>query len=185
MKKKNKNNISAIKNNIYFLKLIFSISPSAVILNFFTSLLVFAKWVFYSVFFLKFLFGALYSSQSLANILIFIWAAAIGGVLINIYNTWFYNSFLQREYIKDACRLNLKLFKKAQTADISCYETPEFYNIYTKAASEAVTRVGSVLINCATAVSALISSVTVIVTMAKITPLALIFIALPRRQHRI
>lgn len=143
MKKKSKNNISAIKNNIYFLKLIFSISPSAVILNFFTSLLVFAKWVFYSVFFLKFLFGALYSSQSLANILIFIWAAAIGGVLINIYNTWFYNSFLQREYIKVACRLNLKLFKKAQTADISCYETPEFYNIYTKAASEAVTRVGS------------------------------------------
>lgn len=179
MKKKNKNNISAIKNNIYFLKLIFGISPSAVILNFFTSLLVFASWVFYSVFFLKFLFGALYSSQSLANILIFIWAAAIGNVLINIYNTWFYNSFLQREYIKVACRLNLKLFKKAQTADISCYETPEFYNIYTKAASEAVTRVGSVLMNCATAVSALISSVTVIVTMAKITPLALIFIALP------
>ena len=179
MKKKSKNNISAIKNNIYFLKLIFGISPSAVILNFFTSLLVFVSWVFYSVFFLKFLFGALYSSQSLANILIFIWAAAIGNVLINIYNTWFYNSFLQREYIKVACRLNLKLFKKAQTADISCYETPEFYNIYTKAASEAVTRVGSVLNNCATAVSALISSVTVIVTMAKITPLALIFIALP------
>lgn len=179
MKKNGKKKVSAIKNNLYFLKLVWQISPAAVILNFFTTLLGFAQWVFYSVFFLQYLFGALYSSQSLANILIFIWAAAIGYVLINIYNTWFYNSFLQREYIKVACRLNLKLFKKAQTADISCYETPEFYNIYTKAASEAVTRVGSVLNNCATAVSALISSVTVIVTMAKITPLALIFIALP------
>lgn len=179
MKKDGKKKVSAIKNNLCFLKLVWQISPAAVILNFFTTLLGFAQWVFYSVFFLQYLFGALYSSQSLANILIFIWAAAIGYVLINIYNTWFYNSFLQREYIKVACRLNLKLFKKAQTADISCYETPEFYNIYTKAASEAVTRVGSVLNNCATAVSALISSVTVIVTMAKITPLALIFIALP------
>ena len=176
---KSKRNISAIKNNAYFLRIIFRISPLAVILNLCTSLLRFAAWVFYSVFFLKFLFGTAYSKSSFANILLFIWAAAIASVLLNIYNVWFYSSFLKSEYIKVACRLNLKLFKKAQTADISCYETPEFYNIYTKAASEAVARVDSVLNNCANAVSALISSVTVIVTMAKITPLALIFIALP------
>ena len=125
--------------------------------------------------FLQYLFGAA-GERKFTDILIFIWAAAVIDVLISIYNAWFYESYMYREYIKIGYRLNLKLFKKAQSADISCYETPEFYNIYTKAASEAVARAMSVLNNCSAAVSALISSVTVIVTMAKITPLALIFI---------
>lgn len=178
MKKDGKRKVSAIKNNFYFLKLVWQISPAAVILNFFTTLLGFAQWVFYSVFFLQYLFGAA-GERKFTDILIFIWAAAVIDVLISIYNAWFYQSYMYREYIKIGYRLNLKLFKKAQSADISCYETPEFYNIYTKAASEAAARAMSVLNNCSAAVSALISSVTVIVTMAKITPLALIFIALP------
>ena len=178
MKKNGKKKVSAIKNNSYFLKLVWQISPTAVILNFFTTLLGFAQWVFYSVFFLQYLFGAA-GARKFTDILIFIWAAAVIDVLISIYNAWFYQSYMYREYIKIGYRLNLKLFKKAQSADISCYETPEFYNIYTKAASEAAARAMSVLNNCSAAVSALISSVTVIVTMARITPLALIFIALP------
>ena len=178
MKKDGKRKVSAIKNNFYFLKLVWQISPAAVILNFFTTLLGFAQWVFYSVFFLQYLFGAA-GERKFTDILIFIWAAAVIDVLISIYNAWFYQSYMYREYIKIGYRLNLKLFKKAQSADISCYETPEFYNIYTEAASEAAARAMSVLNNCSAAVSALISSVTVIVTMAKITPLALIFIALP------
>ena len=35
MKKDGKRKVSAIKNNFYFLKLVWQISPSAVILNFF------------------------------------------------------------------------------------------------------------------------------------------------------
>lgn len=39
MKKDGKRKVSAIKNNFYFLKLVWQISPAAVILNFFTTLL--------------------------------------------------------------------------------------------------------------------------------------------------
>lgn len=179
MKKDRKKKVSAIKNSLYFLKLVQDISPAAVALNFFTVLLEFATWVFYSVFFLKSLFGLAEGSRSFVHILLFIWLSVLGSVLIQAYNRWFYQSYLYKANIKISYKLNLKLYKKAQTADISCYETPEFYNVYTKAASEAVSRVGSVLNNCASAVSALISSVVVIITMARITPLALVFIALP------
>lgn len=179
MKKDRKKKVSAIKNNLYFLKLVRDISPAVVALNFFTVFLGFATWAFYSVFFLKCLFGLAESQHSFAHILLFIWFSVLGGVLIQAYNGWFYQSYLYKANIKISYKLNLKLYKKAQSADISCYETPEFYNVYTKAASEAVSRVGSVLNNCASAVSALISSVVVIITMARITPLALIFIALP------
>lgn len=179
MKKDRKKKVSAIKNNLYFLKLVGDISPATVALNFFTVFLGFATWAFYSVFFLKCLFGLAEGSRSFVHILLFIWLSVLGGVLTQAYNRWFYQSYLYKANIKISYRLNLKLYKKAQSADISCYETPEFYNVYTKAASEAVSRVGSVLDNCASAVSALISSAVVIVTMARITPLALIFIALP------
>lgn len=112
MKKDGKRKVSAIKNNFYFLKLVWQISPAAVILNFFTTLLGFAQWVFYSVFFLQYLFGAA-GARKFTDILIFIWAAAVIDVLISIYNAWFYQSYMYREYIKIGYRLNLKLFKKA------------------------------------------------------------------------
>lgn len=111
MKKNGKKKVSAIKNNLYFLKLVWQISPAAVILNFFTNLLGFASWAFYSVFFLQYLFGAA-GARKFSDILIFIWAAAVIGVLINIYNAWFYQSYMYREYIKIGYRLNLKLFKR-------------------------------------------------------------------------
>lgn len=179
MKKDRKKKVSAIKNNLYFLKLVRDISPATVALNFLTVFLGFATWAFYSVFFLKCLFGLAESQHSFLYILIFIWFSVLVGVLTQTYDRWFYQSYLYKANIKISYKLNLKLYKKAQSADISCYETPEFYNVYTKAASEAASRVNSVLDNCACAVSALISSTVVIISMANITPLALIFIALP------
>lgn len=179
MKKERKKSVSAIKNNLYFLKLVQEISPATVWLNFLTVFLSFASWAFFSVFFLKYLFGIAESSKSFMHILLFIWISFLVDLLISAYKCWFYQSYLYKANIKINYKLNLKLYKKAQSADISCYETPEFYNIYTKAASEAVSRVSSVLNNCASAVSALISSTVVIITMARITPFALIFIALP------
>ncbi|MFQ8953092.1 MAG: hypothetical protein ACLR56_08815 [Oscillospiraceae bacterium] len=89
-----------------------------------------------------------------------------------------YKAICTGNILKIGYRLNLKLFKKAQSADISCYETPSF-TIFTPRRLRGCRALMSVLNNCSAAVSALISSVTVIVTMAKITPLALIFIALP------
>lgn len=175
MKKKN----SVIKNNLYFLGLLWKISPARVILNFVSVLTDYGMWVFSSVIFMQYLFGTGSETRDFSDVLWFIWFAVGLGIASNLFGSWFYTSYEPKTDVKIHYRLNTMLFDKAQTVDISCYETPEFYNTYTKAATEASDRAANVLNTCARAVSACLSSVYVIVTMVRITPWAIICILLP------
>lgn len=176
MENKKRRNISALKNNFNFLKLLWKISPARVLLNFLVTLLDFAEWVFYSVIFFQFLFVP---GRSFGGVVLFLWGTVAVDSVLQWLKIWFYNVFAPLSNIKIQSALHLRLFRKAQSVDLSAYETPEFYNTYTKAANEAAGRSVRVLSNCAMAVSALFSCCYVIITMARITPFALIFIALP------
>ena len=176
MKKKK---ISAIKNNLYFLRLIWKICPSRVVLNFLSVLSDFAMWTFYSVIFMQYLFGARENMRSFTEVAVFIWFAAGLSLGAESFNAWYQNCFVPRTDIQIHYQLNTMLFQKVQTVDLSCYENPEFYNTYTKAAVESSERTQSVLDNCAKVISAFLSSVFVIWTMCSITPWALVFVALP------
>lgn len=174
-----KKKISAIKNNLYFLRLIWKICPSRVVLNFLSVLFDFAMWTFYSVIFMQYLFGAGENMRSFTEVAVFIWFAAGLSLGAEIFNAWYQNCFVPRTDIEIHYQLNTMLFQKVQTVDLSCYENPEFYNTYTKAAVESSERTKSVLDNCAKVISAFLSSVFVIWTMCSITPWALVFVALP------
>ncbi|MBQ8816236.1 MAG: ABC transporter ATP-binding protein [Lachnospiraceae bacterium] len=176
MKKKK---VSAIKNNLYFLRLIWGISPSRVIYNFVNVFFDFAMWTFYSVTFMQFLFGAGENMRSFTEVAIFIWFAVALSMGANTFSAWYQNCFVPRTDIQIHYELNAMLFQKVQTVDLSCYENPEFYNTYTKAAVEASERTKSVLDNCAKVMAAFLSSFFVIWTMCSITPWALVFVALP------
>ncbi len=176
MKKKEKKP-SAIKNNAYFLRLLWGISPLRVTLGFVFMLFEFAMWVFYSVFFMQYLFGG--EARSFTQAAVFIAMACLLDIVRIVSQAWYYTIFIPKSNVRIHYALNKKLFEKAQTVDLSCYETPEFYNTYTKAATEASTRAMSVLDSCSMTLSALISSSVVIVTMCRITPWSLLFVLLP------
>lgn len=175
MKRKN----STIKNNLYFLGLLWKISPLRVILNFIAGLFDYGIWVFESVIFIQYLFGQGSETHNFGDVLWFIWFAVGLSIAKNIFDGWFYYSYVPKTDADIHYRLNTMLFKKAQSVDISCYETPEFYNTYTKAATEAGDRATSVLDACAYLISSCVSSVYVIITMVKITPWAILCISLP------
>ncbi len=176
-KKNKKDKPSVIKNTLYFLRLLWSISPARVWLGFVFMLFEFAMWVFFSLFFMQYLFGG--ETRTFLEATVFILIANAVDLTRAILQSRYYSLFIPKSNLRIHYALNKKLFEKAQTVDLSCYETPEFYNTYTKAATEASSRAGRVLDACALTVSALISSVYVIVTMCRITPWSLVFIALP------
>lgn len=174
-----KRQISTIKNNLYFLRLIWKICPSRVILNFLSVFCDFAMWTFTSVIFMQYLFDIGERLRSFTEVLIFIWFAAGLNLAAKSFNAWYLNCFVPRTDIQIHYALNNMLFQKVQTVDISCYENPEFYNTYTKAAVESSERTKQVLDSCAKVVSSFISSAFIIWTMCRITPWAFVFIALP------
>ena len=177
--KEKKKKTSVVKNNAYFLGEMWKIHPAGVIAYFLDQFIQYAFWVFYSVIFMQFLFGDENGLRSFSDTATFIVVALFVNILFRSISQWYWNVYGQKADIKIHYGLNMKLFGKAQSVDISCFEDPEFYNTYTKAANEASVRAQSVLYNCSSAIGSFVSSVYVIITMALITPWSLVFIALP------
>ena len=177
--KEKKKKISVVKNNLYFLGLIWKIDPMGVVLCFLENFIQYAFWVFYSVIFMQYLFGTREGLRGFPEIAIFIIAALLINLAFRAFSQWYWQIYTAKFDIRVHYGLNMKLFSKAQSVDVSCFETPEFYNTYTKAATEASGRAREVLNQCSEAVSSFFSSVYVIVAMALITPWSLVFIALP------
>jgi len=177
MQKKKKT--STLKNNLYFIKLLWKICPSRVIFNFLETFLGFAMWTFNSVIFMQYLFGAQEHQRSFTEVVLFIWFAVVLTIVSRAIMSWYGNCLVPKTDIQIHYGLNAMMFEKVQTVDLSCYETPEFYNTYTKAAVESSERAKSVLDSCALVAASLISSVYIIGTMCSITPWSLVFIALP------
>ena len=177
--KEKKKKTSVVKNNAYFLGQMWKIHPAGVIAYFLDQFIQYAFWVFYSVIFMQFLFGDENGLRSFSDTATFIVVALFVNILFRSISQWYWNVYGQKADIRIHYGLNMKLFGKAQSVDISCFETPEFYNTYTKAATEASVRAQSVLYNCSSAIGSFVSSVYVIITMALITPWSLVFIALP------
>ena len=178
-----KKNVSTLKNNVYFLKLIWDICPSRVILNFVATFLSFAEWTFYSVFFMRYLFGTVEGTRSFEEVVWFIWIVVVLNIGLNSFMAWYGNCFVPKTNVTIHYHLNSKLFQKAQGVDLSCYETPDFYNTYTRAMTEAGERAFGVLDSWALFVSSFISSMVVIITMSEITLWSLVFIFVPLMAH--
>lgn len=169
---------STVKNTLYFFKHIWNVCPGSV----FISLFIFVEygiWVFNSVIFMQYLFGANTETRSFGEVLNFIWFAAILSITVNIFYAWRWKSAYPKMLANLHYGLNRILFKKAQTVDISCYENSDFYNTYTRAVGVAGRRAIEFLWHFFGFFAALIAAVYVIIVMVKITPWALLFIAFP------
>ncbi len=177
--KEKKKKVSVFGNNIYFMKMLMKIAPGRVILSFLSIFLDYGMWTFGSVIFVQYLFGTGSETRNFWDVLWFIWFAVGLSIASNIFCGWYYKSYAPRTDIEISYRMNKMLFEKVRSVDLSCFEDPEFYNTYTKAATEATQRATDVLEACAAVISSLLSSAYSIVTMLSITPWALICICLP------
>ena len=171
--------ISTLKNNIFILKMVWNDCPSRIIMTFIMSIMSFASWTFYTVFFMRYLFYSPEGTRNFRDLIIFIWIVVVINLIYYLIDSWYNNIFIPVSNIKIQNSMNKMLFIKAQSVDISCYEMTDFYDSYTRAIAEASDRAMSIMNTCATLFSSLISSVYVIYTMFLITPLSLPFITLP------
>ena len=175
MRKKHPN---TIKNNLYMLGKIAKISPWRVFHAFAARISDNAQWAFFTVVFMRYLFGADEISRTYADVAIFLAAVAAAMLLISLYNSWLSNVFVLRTDQTVAFALNRELFDKATSVDMSCYENPDFYDQYTKAAAEVYERAQSVLGNCSNFVGSLLSSAFVIYTITGINAISGVFAAI-------
>jgi ATP-binding cassette subfamily B protein len=159
--------------------MVWKISKSRVILTFLNSFLGFGFWVFETVIFMKYLFGAAEQNRTFSQVAIFLICSVIAWMLSQLFTSWYRQRYVP---INDQLlykELNGTLFEKVANVDISCYDDTDFYNKYTRASGEIFPRAVSVVNSFADVMASFLSSAFVIYTLFTINLWIGLFSAVP------
>ncbi len=160
-----------VKNNIYLLSVLWKIAPGRVISQFIVRFIITGVWVFSSLIFMQYFFGSGKLDRSFSEAVIFLIFALMLSLLREAYSSWHYDRYSLISDQRIIRELYLMLFEKAGNVDMGCYDNTEFFNSYTKAASELVEKSQDVLEKCADILSNILSIIVVVVWLLKISPI--------------
>lgn len=127
-KKKADGSHSMLVNMIFFIRLLFSVSPLLVIGEFIWGILLILPDRLISVLGVKYIIDVVASGERLYRIF---WAVGViaAVIILSYLISWLFREFfwnVERE--KVYYRLNKKLYEKAKSLDLESYDNPEFYN---------------------------------------------------------
>lgn len=136
-------------------------------------------WAFFSVVFMRYLFGDTGIDRTFTEASVFVWIVALGQCLLFAYQNHFWQISAPLARIRLRYAINRMLFHKASSVDVECYETPDFYGTYTMAANEAGNRTEQIVRQVAICLTYSISAVFTVGTMISMAWWSVFFILLP------
>lgn len=125
--------IRIFSNNAYAVKTVWKISKSRVIHTAINSIIGYAEWIFMSIFFLRYVIGAIENEVPFGQIMLFIgicFAVFLTVAVYQSYVTAVVNPFTDNKIYRTLYR---KLYAKARNVELRCFEDADFYNRYTMA----------------------------------------------------
>ena len=135
----------AISNNFYMLKLLHSVAPSKIYFNILMTLWGCVLRIIKRVFVIKAIITALETGQDYWMVVFIIIGVFFFNIItdftINIYDTF----YLPRIDIEINRKLLKMFYKKSSQIDISCFESPEYFDKYVRAGSAIATKANSAL----------------------------------------
>lgn len=120
-------------NNFYALKTVWQISKSRVIHTAIGSIIGYVEWIFMSIFFLRYVIGAIENEAPVENILFFIGICFVVFLLLAMYDSYSKSVIYPYTDNKIYRTLYRKLYAKARNVELRCFEDADFYNRYTMA----------------------------------------------------
>ena len=133
MKKKKESKIRIFANNAYAVKTVWRISKSRVIHTAIGSIIGYVEWIFMSIFFLRYVIGAIENEAPVENILFFVGICFVVFLMLAMYDS--YSKAVIYPYTDNKIYRTLyrKLYAKARNVELRCFEDADFYNKYTMA----------------------------------------------------
>ncbi len=180
MKKKKEITLKqALKNNIYACRLLGSVSRSRTVHSVIKAALEYFDWIFYSAVFMRFVLQAIEQQKSFYEILKFIIIVSILFAAIILYRSYVRNVSDPVTDIKIYHKLYSKIYGKAESVELSCYENADFYNRYTMAIDKADTKIIETVENIAKTVMSFAALIWAASIMFSIDSFVVVFIVFP------
>ena len=176
MNKKQKKNKSLIFNIMFFVRLLFEVSPLLVIGEFIWGMLLTLPTRLISVIGIKYIIDVVTDGKNLERI--FYAVAVIAAILImSKLLAWLFREFfwnVEREKVYYG--LNKKLYEKAKSLDLESYDNPEFYNNFILTIESSSDNIQNLLGLVRNYVGNIISLLTISTVLLTIDPVCLLII---------
>src|SRR5258706_13082904 len=166
-------------NIVYLFKLALALDPLRVLLQFLEQAINYGVWIFFAVFFLRYLLQSIQANVPVGSI--FTWLGLTLALLgsIAIFFSWYSASYRPLSDLRMSAALSQRLFAQAVRVDPACYGDEEFFARYSLAIKEAETRLPEFLKQLTGSITAAVASAFMIVTLGQIDPWLLCFLLLP------
>ena len=155
-------------NSFYALGLVWKFDRRRVLLIYLSQLLSFGFWVFETVVFMRYLFGAADLNRTFGQVALFVCLTVAAMMLFQLFSAWVDRRFRPVSDIRLYQAINGMIFEKAANVELQCYEDADFYTDYTKSSSEAFTRAVGAVDQTAGFLASVLSSIFVVVNIFSI-----------------
>ncbi len=178
MKDKN-SKIRIFANNAYAVKTVWQLSKSRVLHTAVNSVLGYVEWIFMSIFFLRYVIGAIENESPVEKILLFIGICFVVFLLLAMYDSFtraVINPYTDNKIYRTLYR---RLYAKARNVELRCFEDADFYNRYTMALDGAAQKM-TTSVNCFfQVVFGVVAAAAAFWSMFSIDPWSVLFVISP------
>ena len=179
MKEKKESRVRIFGNNFYALKTLWQISKSRVIHTAIGSIIGYVEWIFMSIFFLRYVIGAIENEAPVENILFFVGICFVVFLMLAMYDS--YSKAVIYPYTDNKIYRTLyrKLYAKARNVELRCFEDADFYNRYTMALDGSAQKM-TTSVNCFfSVVFGVVAAAAAFWSMFTIDPWSVLFVISP------
>lgn len=134
-----------LKNNLYIIRIIWSAAPARIVFELLTVILSSVSSVVYDLFFMRFLIECLQNKAEFGLIALVIVIYYVFGLLARALDSYLVRYLRPLSNAKIQERMMEIIYDKALRMDLECYEDAEFYDAYTRANEEIVSRTDGII----------------------------------------
>lgn len=168
-----------VSDNLYVLKLIHKAAPGLLFAYIFMTAFGAAASFFSNTYLLRTAINGMAEGRSFWEIAALALAFLAVNLAVEITSTILNHGVLRIKSLQGIRDMNMMVYKKAASAELACYENPEFYNDFQKVIDDNETRFNAVINSVLRAVHQVVTFSANLGLLIAIDPILLIFVTVP------
>lgn len=144
-RKRGKNEMKNIKNNLFMLRIIWSAAPKRILWELLSVCASCSIGMIYTLFFLRFIIVCMEQKLTFSLIIVCIVGYFAACVVSSCCSVYLKQVVVPQTNVLIQSKLMDLIYQQALRVDLSCYENPKFYDTYTQANEEVLTRTTEIL----------------------------------------
>ena len=166
-------------NNAYAVKTVWNISKSRVIHSALNIAGDYFEWIFFSIFFVRYLINAIINEAAFSTIMFYVGICFVVFCTKSLYDSYYQAFILPFTENKVYRTLHGKIYAKARNVELRCYEDADFYSRYTMAMENSADKMDASVRCFLAIIFGITAEIVAFASIYSIDPYAVLFVIFP------